>query len=473
MNKKIISILALLAADLASLTLSFILAYEIRNELMPLIFPRLSPTFPLSYYFLHSFFFILWILVFAYEKLYTKRSPLWDEIRSLWKSTSICFFSLMILVYLAKKEFYFSRVIIIMAWGFSLFFFPALRYLTKFLLLKSGLWQKNVLILGDGETTNLVIEGINRNRIMGYDIKGILKEKYRKNEESIAGIPVLGGIEDLKRICQELGVRDIIIALSAPSTEKIVGLIKQAEDFAETIRIIPPTIDLITVGVEIDNLGTTLALSMKRNLDKKGNLILKMTLEYLICIFLLLLALPLMIIIALAILLDSKGPILFTQKRLGKGGRPFQLLKFRSMYINADEILEKYLATNPGIKKEWSIYKKIRGHDPRVTRVGKFLRRFSLDELPQLFNVLKGDMNLVGPRPYLEEELQGFEPFFKTISRFRPGITGLWQISGRSELPLEKRLILDEYYLRNWSLWLDFMISARTVKAILTGEGAY
>lgn len=472
-NKKIISWLALLGADLFSLSLSFALAHFIRNKFLPLFFSRLQPTFPLSYYFLHSFLFILWILVLAHEKLYTKRSPLWDEIRGLWKSTSICFFSVMILVFLAKKEFYFSRVIILMAWGLSLFFLPAFRYLTKFFLLKFGLWQKNVLILGDDETANLVIEGINRNRIMGYEIKGILKEKYEKWEEKIAGVPVLGRIEDFRKICEELKISDLIIALSNPSTDKIINLLKQGEDFAETIRIIPPTIDLITVGVEIDNLGTTLALSLKRNLDKKANLILKMTLEYLTCIVLLILSMPAMLIIALAIKLDSKGPIFFVQERLGKKGQSFKLLKFRSMYVNAEEILENYLAVNPRIKKEWEIYKKIRGYDPRVTRVGRFLRKFSLDELPQLLNVLKGDMSLVGPRPYLEEEIKGFESFFKTISKFRPGMTGLWQISGRSELPIKKRLILDEYYLRNWSLWLDFMISVRTIKAILSGKGAY
>ncbi|MCX7973395.1 MAG: sugar transferase [Candidatus Aminicenantes bacterium] len=471
--KKIINVGALITADLVSLSLSFILAYVIRNNFLPLLFPHLTPTFPLTYYFLHSFLFILWLLVLAHEKLYTKRSPLWDEIRGLWKSTSICFFVVMILVFLARKEFFFSRLIILMAWIFSLLFLPAFRYFTKFCLLKLGLWQKSVLILGDGETTNLVIEGINRNRIMGYEIKGILKEKPEKWEEEIAGIPILGGIDDLKEICEKLEIRDFIIALANPSTEKIINLLKQGEDLAETIRIIPPTIDLITVGVEIDNLGTTLALSLKKNLDKKVNLILKMALEYLICFLLIILATPLMLIIAVAIKIDSKGPIFFNQIRLGKRGRPFKLMKFRSMYVEADEILEQYLAVNPRIKKEWEIFKKIRGYDPRVTRVGKILRRFSLDELPQLFNVLKGEMNLVGPRPYLKEEIEGLEPFFKTISKFRPGITGLWQISGRSDVPMEKRLILDEYYLRNWSLWLDFMISVRTIKAILTGKGAY
>jgi undecaprenyl-phosphate galactose phosphotransferase len=471
--KRAINFLALLLADLLCLFLSVGGAYFIRNRVLPLIFTHLSPTFPLSYYLVHSFFFLLWFLVLAHEKLYTKRSPLWDEIRALWKVNTICFLAIMILVFLARKEFYFSRAIIILAWGISLLLFPVFRYFTKFFLLRLGLWQKNVLILGDGETTRLVIEGIARNRIMGYQPLGILKEEDEGQEEAIAGIPVLGGIGQLEKWCQKLEVHDIIIALSNPAREKVIELLKKGEDLAETIRIIPPTLDLITVGVEVDNLGTTLAISLKRNLDKKGNLLLKTIFEYLICLLLIILTAPLMLFVALAIRLDSPGPIFFNQIRLGKGGRPFRLLKFRTMYLDADNILKAYLAAYPEIKKEWEKYKKIRGYDPRVTRVGKILRRLSLDELPQLINVLKGEMNLVGPRPYLREEIEGHGAFFKTILKFKPGLTGLWQISGRAELPLEKRLILDEYYLRNWSLWLDFMIMVRTLKAIITGQGAY
>ena len=472
-TKRAITFLALLLADLLCLFLSVSGAYFIRNSVFPLIFPHLTPTFPLAYYLTHSFFFLLWFLVFAHEKLYTKRLPLWDEIRALWKSTTICFFAIMIIVFLARREFFFSRAIIILAWGISLLLFPIFRYFTKFFLLRFGLWQKNVLILGDGETTRLVVEGIARNRIMGYQPLGILKEKYEGEKEAIAGIPVLGGIDELEKWCQNLDVHDIIIALSNPAREKVIELLKRGEDLAETIRIIPPTLDLITVGVEVDNLGTTLAISLKRNLDKKGNLLIKTVFEYLICLLLIILAAPLMLVIALAIKFDSPGPVFFNQIRLGKGGRPFRLLKFRTMYLDADNILKAFLAAHPEIKREWEKYKKIRGYDPRVTRIGKILRRLSLDELPQLINVLKGDMNLVGPRPYLHDEIQGFDAFFKTISKFKPGITGLWQISGRAELPLEKRLILDEYYLRNWSLWLDFMIMVRTLKAIITGQGAY
>ena len=473
MKKRLLSFAGLVTSDFTAFILSLTIAFYVRRFILPLIYPRLTATFPLAYYLSHSFIFLLWLLVFAHEKLYTRRSPLWDEIRSLWKSTTFCFAFIMILVFLARREFFFSRAIIILAWFLSLFFFPSLRFLTKFILLKAGLWQKNVLILGDGDTIRLVIEGLARNRIMGFEVKGVLIDNPEIKEELIAGVKVLGKIDELEYWSRRLNVRDFILALSNASNQRIIELIKRGEEMAETIRIIPPTLDLITVGVDVDNLGTTLALSLKRNLDKKANLVLKMLFEYFLCICLLILSTPLMLLIALSIKLDSRGPVFFVQRRLGKNGRPFSMLKFRTMVINADKILEQHLASHPEARKQWELYKKIKGFDPRLTRVGRIIRRFSLDELPQLFNVLKGEMNLVGPRPYLEEEITGLDSFFRTISKFRPGITGLWQISGRSDLPLEKRMILDEYYLRNWSLWLDFMILVRTIKAVISGQGAY
>jgi Undecaprenyl-phosphate galactose phosphotransferase WbaP len=473
LNKRLLCFAALVAADFIAFILSLTLAFYLRRFILPLIYPRLSATFPLAYYLSHGFIFLLWLLVFAHEKLYTRRSPLWDEIRSLWKCTTLCFAFIMILVFLARREFFFSRAIIILAWFLSLIIFPLLRFLTKFLLLKAGLWQKDVLILGDGDTTRLVIEGLARNRIMGFEVKGVLIDNPEIKEELIAGTKVLGKIDELEYWSRRLNIRDIILAISNASNQRIIELIKRGEEIAETIRIIPPTLDLITVGVDVDNLGTTLALSLKRNLDKKANLVLKMIFEYFLCIGLVILSAPLMLLIALSIKLDSKGPVFFVQRRLGKNGRPFSMLKFRTMVINADKILEEHLASHPEARKQWELYKKIKGFDPRLTRVGRILRRFSLDELPQLFNILKGEMNLVGPRPYLEEEITGLASFFRSISKFRPGITGLWQISGRSDLPLEKRMILDEYYLRNWSLWLDFMILVRTIKAVISGQGAY
>jgi undecaprenyl-phosphate galactose phosphotransferase len=207
-------------------------------------------------------------------------------------------------------------------------------------------------------------------------------------------------------------------------------------------------------------------------LDPK-RMALKRVIELMLAIVLLPLLLPLIFFIGVAIILDSKGPIFYSQERIGKGGKPFKCLKFRTMYRDADSRLKEILDKDEKAREEWQKYFKLK-NDPRVTRVGKFLRKTSLDELPQIFNVLKGEMSFVGPRPVLRREL---EEYYKEFSRYycevRPGITGLWQISGRNELDYEQRVRLDVWYVLNWSLWLDFVIFVKTIKVVLSGKGAY
>jgi lipopolysaccharide/colanic/teichoic acid biosynthesis glycosyltransferase len=190
-------------------------------------------------------------------------------------------------------------------------------------------------------------------------------------------------------------------------------------------------------------------------------------------VLLLVLTSPVFALIALAIKLDSEGPVFFIQKRIGRNLEEFDLYKFRSMHMENEKILKDFLDTNPQAKQEWAEFKKLRSFDPRATRVGRIIRRLSLDELPQLINVLEGKMSLVGPRPYLAEEMADKGQMTRIITRVNPGITGPWQVSGRSELSFEERLKIDEHYIRNWSLWLDIVILLRSVKAVFSRSGAF
>ena len=178
-------------------------------------------------------------------------------------------------------------------------------------------------------------------------------------------------------------------------------------------------------------------------------------------------------VIAIFIKLDSRGPVIFKQKRIGKDGKPIYIYKFRTMYVNAEEKLKKLLKDNPDLRSEWEQSRKLK-NDPRVTRVGKILRKTSLDELPQIINILKGEMSFVGPRPVLQEEL---DKYYKEFARFyyivKPGITGLWQVSGRNDIDYERRVKLDVFYITNWTLWLDIIILIKTFKVVLKKEGAY
>ncbi len=188
--------------------------------------------------------------------------------------------------------------------------------------------------------------------------------------------------------------------------------------------------------------------------------------------FLLLLALPLGALIAILILLESGGPVLFAHTRIGRGGRRFRLWKFRSMAPDSDEVLHDHFERHPDRAVEWLHFHKLRD-DPRVTRVGRFLRKRSLDELPQLWNVLRGDMSIVGPRPIVDAEVDKYSRAFPLYVRVTPGLTGLWQVSGRTDTSYRRRVELDSVYIRNWTPWLDLQILARTVRVVLTGHGAY
>jgi undecaprenyl-phosphate galactose phosphotransferase len=182
---------------------------------------------------------------------------------------------------------------------------------------------------------------------------------------------------------------------------------------------------------------------------------------------------PLLLLVALAIRLDSRGPVLFYQDRLGKGRQAFRCVKFRTMHVDGDERLRIYLAAHPERRAEWDRYAKLRSFDPRVTRVGHVLRRISLDELPQMLNVLRAEMSLVGPRPYLPREMAEMRAAVDTIFDAAPGVTGLWQVSGRNELTFEQRLALDEFYVRNRSLWMDTTVLLKTIGAVMRRDGAY
>jgi undecaprenyl-phosphate galactose phosphotransferase len=283
----------------------------------------------------------------------------------------------------------------------------------------------------------------------------------------------VGAISEVDEVAEKLGVRNFIIALPSRRQDELADIAKHLESSAETIKVVPTLASIFTIGVEIESLGDILTMSLPRNLAKPWNIAAKRFFELALTLVLGILLIPLFLALALAIKLDSHGPVFFRQERIGRGGRIFWLLKFRSMLVDADERLRDILSHDPELREEWRSFQKIKGRDPRVTRLGRFIRKWSLDELPQLLNVLRGDMNLVGPRPYLPREKQMIGESFRIIAVVKPGITGLWQIRGRNTLAFQERLLLDEHYIRNWSLWQDIVILIKTVKVLARREGAF
>jgi Undecaprenyl-phosphate galactose phosphotransferase WbaP len=220
------------------------------------------------------------------------------------------------------------------------------------------------------------------------------------------------------------------------------------------------------------DIGGVLGLRIHQNLISEWQQKLKRALDIGVVLILSLLVIPLVAVIALLVRLDSRGSVFYSQDRIGRKGSRIRIWKFRTMVVNGDDVLAAHFAHNPEDREEWLAARKLKC-DPRVTRVGYWLRKFSLDELPQMWNVFAGDMSLVGPRPIVDEEIYHYGSRYKTYLLVKPGLTGLWQISGRNNLDYPTRIQLDDYYVRNWSIWFDFYILARTPSAMLTGNGAY
>ncbi|EDP75586.1 undecaprenyl-phosphate galactose phosphotransferase WbaP [Hydrogenivirga sp. 128-5-R1-1] len=476
MNKESFNILFLITLDTVAFYTSFTLAYFTRKLLNA--FPLDIVQFNISYSALLKLWWIplIFILFIAYEQLYVKRYPFWDETRELLKALTISVVVVFAVVSLGKKSESISRLTVLMLWGYSIFMFPLFRYFGKKLLYKLGVWRRNLLILGAGRAGVGTAKGLQGDEHLGYEIVGFLDD-YKKGSIEVGdrSIPVLGKISKFKDIIRDKNVATVVIAIPSMDKERLSALANNVHKYVKRIFIVPDLKGIALLNSELYHLFVQQLFLIKvvNNFDSRLNQILKRSFDLLLSLFMLPFLLPIMGFIALLIKLDSPGSILFVQERLGRNGKVFRCYKFRTMYENSDELLKGFLENNPELKTEWNRYKKLKGYDPRVTKIGKFLRKTSLDELPQIFNVLKGEMSLVGPRPYLPREREDMEGYIDTILMTRPGITGLWQISGRNKLTFKDRLKLDTWYVLNWSLWLDVVILFKTIKVVFKREGAY
>jgi Undecaprenyl-phosphate galactose phosphotransferase WbaP len=266
--------------------------------------------------------------------------------------------------------------------------------------------------------------------------------------------------------------RDLLIAMPGLLEEKLLALVHELQPHCDSLYVVPQLWGLPMMNLQVDGFlrERVMMLKLSNSLAKPWNSGCKRVVDLVLGAAITLLVLPLCALLAILVKLDSEGPALFVQERLGYRGGRFRCLKFRTMNVNGEETLAQYLECNPHAADEWQKYAKLRHHDPRLTRLGRFLRRWSLDEFPQLVNVLKGEMSLVGPRPYLPQERARIGDDLQTILSARPGMTGFWQVSGRNHLTLEDRVQLEAWYVRNWSVWLDCIVLAKTFRTILLPE---
>ncbi len=363
-----------------------------------------------------------------------------------------------------------SRGVLLGTLGFALVIPPVAEAAVREALALRGLWGIPVAILGAGRTGLTVARCLRQDRSLGLVPVTVLDDDAAKWNSAIDGVPVMG---PLHRVCELRGeVKVIIIAMPGLDQERLMTLLQDLS-FPHII-LIPNLFGVQSLWVSTRDFGGVLGLEIKKNLLVPSNRALKRALDLTLGLPLLMVAAPLLGLLALWIKLVDRGPAFYGQWREGANGVPIRVWKLRTMYQNAEQMLECYLAEHPVEREHWQRFFKLR-HDPRILPgVGRFLRRSSLDELPQLWNVARGEMSLVGPRPFPEYHLRSFCGEFRRLRRsVLPGITGLWQVSSRSDGDLETQQSQDTYYIRNWSPWLDLHILVRTAGAVLARQGAY
>ncbi len=370
-------------------------------------------------------------------------------------------------IFLRRGTLVSSRIVYLVSYLFSAVMIPLLRVPVKKFLVSRGRWGCPVAIYGTPEQAKDVIESFRSEPLLGYVPQAVFTDA-RAPGDQVAGVPVEGGLTGFSRDASAAVVPVRLVEELSAS-----GQFDQTLSGYRRVVVLPELRKDVFLWALPRTLGNLIGLEITSNLLNPFARLLKRGVDLMLTVLTAPLWLPLILLIAGVIaLVDCQNPF-FLQHRIGKGGRTFCPLKFRTMVGNADAVLEQAFLDNPALREEWALSCKLR-NDPRVTRLGWVLRRFSLDELPQLFNVLAGQMSLVGPRPlpaYHHEQLT--EEARAPRMRVQPGLTGIWQVSGRSDSGTAGMEKWDTYYVRNWSVWLDAVILARTFLAVFKGTGAY
>lgn len=444
---------ALAISDLAALAIALSVAVGIRVSILPRLSSAFQqPTYPPAHYFELWWLPLVYIAALWHAGLYTRRDPYWEEVRRCLSGATVAAVSIFAILSLAKLGDNASRPVVLLTWTALLAVLPLLRRATKQALVALGPWRQPALIVGRGAQVAHLHQALTRDRTLGYEIVEVIADPRLAPERALV-----------------VGARDVI--LSAPHLDRaeFLRLVEDLRDVAENVIIAPDLAEVPVLGVEVLGLfeDRAILLRVPNNLLRPWNLLTKRVFDLAAGGALLILSLPLLAVAAAAIRLTSPGPVFHVEPRVGRRRGLFPCFKLRTMYPDADDRLQAHLARHPHAAAEWQRYWKLRGPDPRVTPVGAWLRRYSLDEIPQVVNVLRGEMSLVGPRPYLPRELPMLDG--DGMLDVRPGMTGLWQVSGKNALDYTQRMKLDRWYISNWSLWLDVMILAKSLPAVLRG----
>jgi exopolysaccharide biosynthesis polyprenyl glycosylphosphotransferase len=459
--------------DLLLVMAAFLFSYYLRYEVQFLQPVDEANAAPFAPYWPYAFTFAGLMLAFNQgARLYRERRgrTWWDEVFAITNgamSTAVIVMALSFLL----RPLVFSRLLIIQAALLVVLLLGLWRLALRLLrnnLRRRGIGVERVLIAGAGSVGLSVLQTLVARPDLGYKVVGFVDDDPERGANNLGRVPALGGIDNLPRLIDRHRVDLVIITLPWHVQRKILAIVRECERQNVKVRTVPDLFELSLSQVQVEMLGGIPLLGLNgEGRFHTGRRITKRVVDIGLALVALLPTLLLTLVIAIAIRLDTPGPIFFSQERVGLGGRRFKVYKFRSMVVDAEKMhadLMRRTGEDPRHPKL--------SNDPRITRVGRWIRRFSLDEVPQIWNILRGDMSWVGPRPATPQEVALYEPWHLQRLHVLPGLTGLWQVSGRSEVPFEEMCLLDIYYIENWSLGLDLQIVLRTIPMVLFAHGA-
>jgi exopolysaccharide biosynthesis polyprenyl glycosylphosphotransferase len=465
---------ALIASDAIMASIAFRVAYIIRFDLSIPIFKQDAMPSLSDYQNLVMILIPIWLGIFAMAGLYLRQNLLGGtrEYSLIFNSTTIGMFTVISAGFLVP-EFIFARGWLLLAWAFVFLFTAIGRFILRriiYSLREHGYYLSPAIIIGANEEGISLAGQLLSWKSSGLHVLGFVDAKEAAGTRIYQHLHSFGKVDQLNSIIKQYGVEEIILATSAFSSRDNMLDIFKTYGVASgvNVRMSSGLYEIITTGLTVKEFAFVPLVGINQLRLTGFDKFLKLALDYSLTIPGLILVAPIMLLIGILIKLDSPGSMIHRRRVMGINGKQFDAYKFRTMHADGDEILEQY----PELQKELQENHKLKD-DPRITRVGEWLRKTSLDELPQLLNVIKGEMSLVGPRMITEAEIDKYNQWDINLLTVRPGLTGLWQVSGRSDVSYEQRVRYDMHYIRNWSIWLDLQLLLQTLPAVLKRRGAY
>lgn len=465
--------LSLVLSDFISFTLSMYVALAILSKFMSNFEQRVPEDQIEKWISLHWLLALCSVSWFGIRlRHYFYRKTFWFELKEVLRTLVI--FAIIEIAIMAFAKWYFSRYVWLLTWLVAMLLVPLFRITTKKVLISLNLWIRDTWIIGNGKNAREAYKAITSESNLGFRVVGFIKtDDGIESENNIDNLPILTTTPS-QWLQSNSKLTQFIVAVEADQGDERNTWLREFMIKKYRYVSVIPTLR----GIPLDSTDMSFIFShevmifrVHQNLAKWSSRFIKRFFDIFASLSIIIILSPLMLYISQQVRKDG-GSALFGHLRVGKGGKQFKCLKFRSMVTNSSEVLNALLSSDVDAYNEWQNTFKLK-NDPRITKIGKFLRRTSLDELPQLFNVLKGDMSLVGPRPIITEELERYNEQIDYYLLSKPGMTGLWQVSGRSDVDYDTRVYLDAWYVKNWSMWNDLAILFKTVSVVLNRDGAY